>query len=120
MKVCVSADTGSLEAHVDPRFGRCQYFVFVDSETLEFEAVRNTAASATGGAGIQAAQTVANHGAQLVVTGNVGPNAYQALSAAGIPIVTGVTGTVREAIKTNRKKHKRANGPTVYGHFGRR
>lgn len=65
MKVCVSAATGSLEAQVDSRFGRCQYFVFVDSETLEFEAVRNTAASATGGAGIQAAQTVANHGAQL-------------------------------------------------------
>ena len=120
MKMCVSADTGSLEAQVDPRFGRCQYFVFVDSETLEFEAVRNTAAGATGGAGIQAAQTVANHGAQLVVTGNVGPNAYQALSAAGIQIVTGAAGTVREAIETNRKKHKRANGPTVDGHFGRR
>lgn len=120
MKVCVSADAGSLEAQVDPRFGRCQYLVFVDSETLAFEAVRNPASGAASGAGIQAAQTVADHGAQLVLTGNVGPNAFQALSAAGIQIVTGAAGTVREAIATNRANYKSARGPTVSGHFGQR
>jgi predicted Fe-Mo cluster-binding NifX family protein len=119
VKVCVSAIAGSLEAQVDSRFGRCQYFVFVDSETLAFEVERNTAAGATGGAGIQAAQIVANHGVQLVLTGNVGPNAYQALSAAGIKIVTGATGTVREAVVTNKNTYRSASGPTVNGHHGR-
>jgi predicted Fe-Mo cluster-binding NifX family protein len=94
--------------------------VFVDSQTWEFEAVRNLASDATGGAGIQAAQTVSNYGAHLVVTGNVGPNAYQALSAVGIPIVTGATGTVREAVEVNKTSQKTASGPSVNGHHGKR
>jgi predicted Fe-Mo cluster-binding NifX family protein len=94
--------------------------VFVDSETWEFEAVRNMASDATGGAGIQAAQTVSNYGAHIVVTGNVGPNAYQALSTIGVQIVTGATGTVREAVEANKNSQKTASGPTVNGHHGKR
>ena len=118
MKLCVSAVSGSLEAQVDPRFGRCQYFIFVDSDTLAFEAVPNEAIGAGHGAGIQAAQTVAQHGAQLVLTGNVGPNAFQALSAAGIKVVTGARGTVRDAVKNHRDNPQGTSGPTVHGHHG--
>jgi len=117
--ICVSAVADSLDAQVDPRFGRCPYFVIVDSETMEFEAVPNTASSHMGGAGIQAAQTVASKGVNVVLTGNVGPNAFQALSATGIKVLTGVFGTVRKAVERyKRGELKEAGSPTVRGHFG--
>jgi predicted Fe-Mo cluster-binding NifX family protein len=119
MKICVSAVANSLDAQLDPRFGRCPYFVIVDSESMQFEAIPNMASGATGGAGIQAAQTIANKGVKVVITGNVGPNAFQALSAAGIKIVTGAFGTVREVImKYKSGELKETGAPTVGGHFG--
>lgn len=103
MKICVSAAANSLDAPVDPRFGRCAYFLIVDSETMQFEAVPNMASGVVGGAGIQAAQTIANKGAEVLITRNVGPNAFQVLSAAGIKIVTGAYGTVREVVEKYKK-----------------
>ena len=103
MKICVTATANSLDAQIDPRFGRCSYFIIVDSETLQFEAVSNMAAGASGGAGIQAAQTVANKSVKLLIAGNVGPKAFQALSAAGIEVATGAFGSVREAVEKYKK-----------------
>lgn len=119
MKICVSAFSGSLDAKVDSRFGRCAYFVVVDSETMEFNAISNDSANAAHGAGIQAAQTVANIGVKVVITGNVGPNAFSVLSAAGIKIVTGISGTVRDAVEEYKNGRLQEIGnPTVSGHFG--
>jgi predicted Fe-Mo cluster-binding NifX family protein len=119
MKICVTATANSLDAQIDPRFGRCSYLVIVDSETMQFEAIPNMAAGAAGGAGIQAAQTIASKGVKLLVTGNVGPKAFQALSAAGIEIATGAFGTVREAVeKYKRGELSKTGAPTVGGHFG--
>ena len=119
MKICVTAISGSLDAQIDPRFGRCPYFVIVDAETMKFEAVPNISAGAMSGAGIQAAQTVASKGVEVLITGNVGPNAFQALSAAGIKVVTGAFGTVIEVIeKYKRGELKETGAPTVRGHFG--
>jgi predicted Fe-Mo cluster-binding NifX family protein len=119
MKICVSAFSGSLDAEVDSRFGRCAYFVIVDSETMQFNAISNASFSTTHGAGIQAAQTVANMGVKVVITGNVGPNAFSVLSAAGIKIVTGVSGSVREAVEKYKTGQLQEIGnPTVGGHFG--
>ena len=119
MKICVSATANSLDAPVDPRFGRCQYFLIVDSETMQFEAIPNMASGAMGGAGIQAAQIIAGKGVKALITGNVGPNAFQALSAAGIQIITGAYGTVREAVEKYKKGElKGISAPTVGGHFG--
>jgi predicted Fe-Mo cluster-binding NifX family protein len=119
VKICVSATGSNLEAQLDPRFGRCLYLVVVDSETMQFEAIPNMAAGATGGAGIQAAQTIANKGVKVVITGNVGPNAFGVLSAAGIEIVTGASGTVREVVENFKKGElQRTSAPTVGGHFG--
>jgi len=119
MKICVSATGNSLEAALDPRFGRCLYLVIVDSETMQFEAIPNMAAGSTGGAGIQAAQTIANKEVKVVITGNIGPNAFEALSAAGIEIVTGASGTVKEVIDQykNGKLHKTGSA-TVGEHSG--
>jgi len=99
MRIAVSASEGSIDAAMDPRFGRCAYFVIVDSETMEFEAVENTAAQTGSGAGIQAAQLVGNSGAEAVVAGNYGPNSYGALSAAGISLYQFAGGTVRQAVE---------------------
>jgi predicted Fe-Mo cluster-binding NifX family protein len=119
MKICVSATANNLDAQLDPRFGRCPYLVIVDSETMQFEAIPNVAADATGGAGIQAAQTIANRGVKVLITGNVGPNAFGALSAAGIEIVTGASGTVREVVeKFKRGELGRTGAPTVGEHSG--
>jgi predicted Fe-Mo cluster-binding NifX family protein len=120
MRVCVSATSGSLDAQVDPRFGRCQYFVIVDSETTQSEAMPNSSTEAMGGAGIQAAQTIANKGVKALITGNIGPNAYQVLSSAGIEILTGASGTVREAVESfkNGKLRDVATGPTASAHSG--
>ncbi len=99
MKIAVAATGDNLEAQTDPRFGRCAYFVILDGDTMESEAVQNTAAAQGSGAGIAAAQLVANVGAEVVVAGNFGPNAHQALSAGGIQTYGGATGTVRQAIE---------------------
>ena len=119
MKIAVSAIGNTLDAQVDPRFGRCSYFIIADSGTMNFEAVPNMAAGAMGGAGIQAAQTMASKGVKVLITGNVGPNAFQTLSAAGIEVVVGAFGTVREAIdKYNRGELSTTGAPTVQGHHG--
>jgi len=119
MKICISASSDSLDANVDSRFGRCPYFVIVDSETMEFNAILNDSINAAHGAGIQAAQTVANIGVNVVITGNVGPNSFNVLSASGIKIVTGASGNIREAVeKYKNGQLKEVGNPTVGGHFG--
>ncbi|OPY04862.1 MAG: Dinitrogenase iron-molybdenum cofactor [Syntrophaceae bacterium PtaB.Bin038] len=119
MKLCISSEGASLDSRVDPRFGRCRTFIFVDSDTLVFEAVDNAGSGASGGAGIQAGQLVASRGAKAVLTGNVGPNAFQTLQAAGIAIYTGVSGTVREAVEGFKKGlYKATGGPTAASKAG--
>ena len=121
MKVVVSAMGTDLDAQMDPRFGRCACFILVDTDTLVFEALENPNVMAAGGAGIQSAQLIANRGAEVVLTGNVGPNAFQTLSALGVKIVTGVTGTVRDAVerfKGGEFQEQMASQPTVSGHYG--
>jgi predicted Fe-Mo cluster-binding NifX family protein len=100
MKIAVSTAGQSLDEQVDPRFGRCQNFLIVDADTMEFEAVANTAATKGGGAGIAAAQTIVDKGVEVVLTGNCGPNAFNVLEKAGIRVVTGVSGTIKEAVES--------------------
>jgi len=102
-KICVTATGPSLDAPVDPRFGRCAYFLIIDVDELRLlEAIQNPAVTAPGGAGIQSAQLVVSKGVEAVITGNVGPNAFQVLSAARIPIYTGNFRSVREAVEAYR------------------
>jgi predicted Fe-Mo cluster-binding NifX family protein len=119
MKIAVSATEPSLDAQIDPRFGRCQYLIIVDPDTMEFEVVTNSAATAGGGAGIATAQTTAGKEVQAVLTGNCGPNAFQVLSAAGIKVVTGVSGKVRDAVLDYKAgKYEATVQPNVSPHFG--
>jgi predicted Fe-Mo cluster-binding NifX family protein len=119
MKIAVSSTGPELDDRVDPRFGRCAYFLIVDPDTFDFEAIANGAAGLGGGAGIQAGQLVANQGAQAVITGNVGPNAAQTLSAAKLEVYVGALGTVRDAVQHFKEgKLQKTAGATVDDHFG--
>jgi predicted Fe-Mo cluster-binding NifX family protein len=119
MKIAVSSSGNDLNSQVDPRFGRCAYFVIVDTNDMSFEAFNNESIALGGGAGIQAAQFVASKGAQAVVTGNVGPNAVQTLSAAGVEVFMGQSGTVREVIENYTKGKISSTGtPNVADHYG--
>jgi predicted Fe-Mo cluster-binding NifX family protein len=102
-KICVTSSGPSLDSMVDPRFGRCAFFIIADSESYDFEAVPNEAAMASGGAGVRAAQTVASKDVEAILTGSVGPNAFPALQEAGIKILSNVSGTVRSAIENYKK-----------------
>jgi predicted Fe-Mo cluster-binding NifX family protein len=119
MKLCITSTGDNLDSDVDPRFGRCANFIMVDPENLEFKAVPNPSISAAGGAGIQSAQLVANEGAGAIITGNIGPNAFQTLSSLGLKVYTGASGKIKEVIQQYKDgKFKEMSGPSVPGHFG--
>jgi predicted Fe-Mo cluster-binding NifX family protein len=102
MKICITSEGKTPESKVDPRFGRCANFIIQDTECGGFEAFENTNIGLQGGAGIQAAQFVVSKGVKAVLTGSVGPNAQQTLTAAGIKIITDISGTVKDAVEAYR------------------
>jgi predicted Fe-Mo cluster-binding NifX family protein len=119
MKICITAMKDNLDADVDPRFGRCKYFLIIDVETMKVQSISNESMMASGGAGIQAAQMVAKTAATTVITGNIGPNAFQTLSSAGIKVITGVDGPVKDVVdKFKKGEIKEINSPSVESHFG--
>jgi predicted Fe-Mo cluster-binding NifX family protein len=119
MKVAVSSNGDNLDAKLDPRFGRCRFFMIVNPDDMSFEAFNNKSAVQGGGAGIQAAQFLASLGVEAVVTGNCGPNAVQTLAAAGIEMFGGQAGTVREVVDRFKKGHlKPTSEANVDSHFG--
>ena len=100
MLVAVTAKGTHLTDEVDPRFGRAPYILIVDTETMNYESLNNSEnVNAFKGAGIQAATMVADKGAQVLLTGYCGPNAFKTVQAAGMKVVSDVAGTVEEAIK---------------------
>ncbi len=115
MKLCITAAGPTLNDDVDPSFGRAAYFLFYDTESNAVDAVENSPGA--HGAGVQAAQIVAQHGADAVITGSVGPNAHQGITAAGTEIYVGASGTVQDAIAAyTAGRLTRAAGPSGRGH----
>lgn len=100
MKIAVTSMGTDLNSDVDPRFGRTQYFLVVDSETLDFRVVENKQnLNLPQESGIQSSKTVMDAGAEVVITGNCGPKAFKALSTAGVKISVDFTGRVIEAVQ---------------------
>ncbi len=119
MKIAISSSGKDLDSQIDPRFGRCACFIIIEIDDMSFEAFDNENIALGGGAGIQSAQFVASKGARAVITGNCGPNATQTLSAAGVELVVGLTGTVRNAIEEYKKGNlKPTTDPNVGDHYG--
>ncbi len=119
MKLAITSTGKDLDSQIDPRFGRCQYFIIVNTDTMEFEALQNNSATASGGAGIQAAQTVVEKNIDGVITGNLGPNAYQTLAAADIKLFTGASGQIRENLERFKNgEMNQTSSPTVGSHSG--
>jgi predicted Fe-Mo cluster-binding NifX family protein len=116
MKIAVTSNSTdgatelALDAQASPVFGRCAAYVFVETDTMAFEVVENPAIGASGGAGIQAAQFIIERGTQAVVTGNVGPNAFNVFQAAGVPIYLFGGGTVRQAVEAFKAGELAATG----------
>ena len=106
MKIAITSTGGSMDALVSEQFGRCQYFLIVDSETMKFEAVSNLGEQMQSGAGPKAAELIINHGAEVLLTGRVGDKAEEALKRGGVEIVDGVKGTikVKEAVNSYLSK----------------
>jgi predicted Fe-Mo cluster-binding NifX family protein len=120
MKVCISSTGNNLDSPVDPRFGRCPFFLIIDTETNQFETIANPGANFGGGAGIAAAQTMASQHIEVVISGNVGPNAFGVLKNAGIKMFTGVFKvSARQALedfKNNKLKESiQPTGPNFMG-----
>jgi len=115
LKVAVSSTGQDLDSPVSPRFGRCPYYVIIETETMAFETIPNTSMNAPSGAGIAAAQAVAQKGVEAVLTGNFGPNASQVLSQVGVKMVTGATGSVRQAVDSFKNGTLTAESPMEAG-----
>ena len=96
MKVCITSVGPDLDSQVDPRFGRCQYFLIVDEKGKLVKSMPNEGVQAMRGAGITAAQIVANEKVEIVITGNIGPNAFLVLNQVGIKIYLGVLNMTSE------------------------
>jgi predicted Fe-Mo cluster-binding NifX family protein len=99
MKVAITAQGKEMTSSTDPRFGRCQYFVIADTDKSSFTAIANDNLAAGGGVGIATAQALVNHGVEVVLTGNVGPNALRVLQGAGIKVYTTQAPTVQAALQ---------------------
>ncbi len=118
MKVVVTAKLGELGSVIDPRFGRAPWLVAVDTETGEMTAHDNQQATgAAHGAGTRAAQIAIDLGAQAVITGNIGPNAYRALKAAGIQVYLTYAGSVEGTVtRLKAGRLAMAEAPSTRGH----
>ncbi len=119
MKIAVTSTGPTLDDNVEARFGRCPYFLIIDTDTMQLEAIENPNMALGGGAGIQSAQLMSEKGVITVLTGNCGPNAFNVFGQAGIQVIVGVSGPVRNAVEQFKTGSlSSASGPNVASHFG--
>ena len=119
MKIAVTSTGNELISDMDPRLGRAEYFIVVKAETLEYEVVKNKQnLNLPQGAGIQAAKTIVDQKAEVLISGNCGPKAFDVLNAAGIKVITGVKGRVIDAITQYKSGQLQVAGrANVEGHW---
>lgn len=120
MKIAITSTGTTLDDNVEARFGRCPYFLIIETDTMEVEPIENPNISLGGGAGTQSAQLMAEKGVSSVLTGNCGPNAFRVFGAASINVITGVSGQVRNAVEQFKagSLSQAASEPNVESHFG--
>lgn len=119
MKIAITAEGKELTSEMDLRFGRARWLIIVDTESSDFKAHDNAVnLNAAQGAGIQTGQNIANLGVEAVITGNVGPNAFKTLNAAGVKIFLNKKQTVAETLESFKAgKLKEVDQANVEGHW---
>ncbi|MGE4519672.1 MAG: NifB/NifX family molybdenum-iron cluster-binding protein [Desulfobacteraceae bacterium] len=119
MKIAVTSKGNTIDSEVDPRFGRADFIIVVDSDTFEFDVIDNSEnKNAFKGAGIKAASKISEYKAQVLLTGYCGPNAFTTLEAAGIKACDNVSGTVKEAVTAfNEGRYKFLDAPNAEGQW---
>jgi predicted Fe-Mo cluster-binding NifX family protein len=119
MRIAISSTGRDLDANLDPRFGRADYYIILDSETMDFYAVENSQNfNSPQGAGIQAARIIADQDIDTLITGHCGPKAFKVLQNAGVKVITGAGGRVADAVDQLKKgKLGIAAGADVEGHW---
>ena len=98
MKLAISSPDGKFDTQFSSRFGRCESFIFIDTETGDWESKSNPAAAARGGAGAQVVQFLSNNGIEATITGRYGPTAFSALEVASIQAFVAESGTPEELL----------------------
>lgn len=119
MRVAVTTQGTSLDAEVDPRFGRARNFLLVETMTMKSQVIQNAQSlNLPQGAGIQAAQNILQHLPEVILTGNCGPKAFRVLEAAKVRVVVGVKGKIADAVRDYLEgKYAPATGANVDGHW---
>lgn len=119
MKIAVTSTGPTVDDNVEARFGRCPFFLIIDTDTMQFEAIENPNIALGGGAGIQSAQLMSEKGVTTVLTGNCGPNAFSVFGQAGIQVIVGLSGNIRNAVEQFKAgRFASADEPNVQSHFG--
>jgi predicted Fe-Mo cluster-binding NifX family protein len=104
MKIAVSALEPGLDSMVDPRFGRARWIVIYDTENERVESIDNRDnLNAVQGAGIKVAELVVEKGCQVVLTGHLGPKAFNVLKASNVKGYNNASSTVRKAIEAFKR-----------------
>lgn len=119
MKIAISSSSGKPEQEFSARFGRCTYFLIVDEGEDNWDKISNPAVNAQGGAGTQVVEDLASRGVEAVISGRYGPNAYEALAAAGIKAYLANSGTPKQLVdQLQAGSLSQADGPTGAGMHG--
>ena len=120
MKIAVAASRDGMDAEVDPYFGICRYFIIADKDTMEFESVDNSDIMNVGSDGVSKSKMVIKRGAKAVLAGNCGPKAYKVLAKAGVEVITGISGRVRDAVQDYKSgKFQPSSKNNVDEHYGK-
>ncbi len=120
MKIIISSTGDNINSQASPIFGRCSYFVLVetkDKQIINSKSIINTAVNQGGGAGITAGQIVGNSGANIIISQAIGPRAFDILNQLNMDIYIGRTGTVKENIEAflNGELNKTNSAPGPMG-----
>lgn len=114
-----AVDNQGLDTKTDQRFGRANYFAVVDTANMEVRFIENTAADAASGAGVGAAQLIADQKVDVVISRNFGPKAFSGLKSANIELYSFSGGTIKDAVVAfNNGELKKINSATHSGHVG--
>jgi len=114
MKIAVASKGKTISSRVDDRFGRCPYFLVVDTTSGTIETITNPAQKEKNAAGIKACHMLIAEGVDAVVVKNVGHNVFVTLTGAGMDVYTVASGTVKAALEqVKRGELTMVEHPTV-------